>query len=142
MPYGNRDKTTIYISKRLMEQAKLKSGLSGSKTVEMLLEEYVSLEGDIEELERKQRESEEIIKKEETRIKQLDKQINDLMEEMKANGQNAIKINECLERIDYYYSKNGYITLSFLKRLSKAKRVEFSKLNDLTLQREYEIVHD
>ena len=64
------------------------------------------------------------------------------MEEMKANGQNAIKINECLERIDYYYSKNGYITLSFLKRLAKAKRVEFSKLNDLTLQREYEIVHE
>ena len=142
MPYEDRDKTTIYISKGLMEKAKFKSGLSGSKTVEMLLEEYVSLEGDIEELERKQKQSEEIIKTEQRKIKQIDKQIEDLMEEMKANGQNAIKINECLERIDYYYSKNGYITLSFLKRLAKAKRVEFSKLNDLTLQREYEIVHE
>ena len=126
-----------------MEQAKLKSELSGFKTIEMLLEEYVSLDGDIEDLERKQKESEEIIKKEQRRIKQLDKQIEDLIEEMKANGENAIKINECLERIDYYYySKNGYITLSFLKRLAKAKRVEFSKLNDLTLQREYKIVHE
>lgn len=139
MPYGDRDKTTIYISKGLMEKAKFKSGLSGSKTVEMLLEEYVSLEGDIEELERKQRQSEDIIKKEQRRIKQLDKQISDLMEEMKANGENAIKINECLERIDYYYSKNGYINVKFLKRLSKAKRVEFGKLNDLTLQRGYKI---
>ena len=102
MPYEDRDKTTIYISKGLMEKAKFKSGLSGSKTVEMLLEEYVSVEGDIEELERKQKQSEEIIKTEQRKIKQLDKQIEDLMEEMKANGQNAIKINECLERIDYY----------------------------------------
>ena len=96
MPYGDRSKTTIYISKGLMEQAKFKSGLSGSKTIEMLLEEYVSLEGDIEELERKQKESEEIIKKEQRRIKQLDKRIEDLIEERKANGENAIKINECL----------------------------------------------
>ena len=45
MPYEDRDKTTIYISKGLMEQAKFKSGLSGSKTVEMLLTLYYNITG-------------------------------------------------------------------------------------------------
>lgn len=142
MDYEDTDRTTLYISKSLLKEASFKSGLSNSKTVQMLLLDYVSLDGDIADLERQKEESDKIIKEQERKKKQLDKRIEELRNEQIANSKNAIIINECLESISRFYSKNGIITVSFLKRLSKAKRVEFRVLNDLCLQKEYNIISD
>ena len=139
MDYEDIERMTVYISKSLLKEASFKSGLSHSKTVQMLLLEYVSLDGDILELEKEKEESEKIIKEQQRRKKQLDKRIEELKQEQIANGKNAIIINECIERIEYYYSKEKVITVSFLKRLSKAKRVEFGVLNDLCLQKGYPV---
>ena len=138
--YNDIERITVYVSKTLLKEAAFKSGLNNSKTVEKLLLEYISLDGDIVDLERKLKESDKIIKEEERKKKQVEQEIERLKAEQISNAQNAIIINECLERIGYYYSKNGYVTVSFLKRLSKIKRVEFSKLNDLCLQKEYNII--
>ena len=142
MDYEDTDRTTLYISKSLLKEASFKSGLSNSKTVQMLLLDYVSLDGDIADLERQKEESDKIIKEHERKKKQLDKRIEELKNEQIANSKNAIIINECLESINRFYSKHGTITVSFLKRLSKAKRVEFRVLNDLCLQKEYNIISD
>lgn len=138
--YEDVDRMTLYISKSLLKEASFKSGLNNSKTVQMLLLDYVSLDGDISKLKKKIEESDKIIKEEERRKKQLEKEIDKLKEEQIANSKNAIIINECLERIEAYYSKEHIITTSFLKRLSKAKRVDFQTLNNLCLQKEYDII--
>lgn len=139
MDYEDVERMTVYISKSLLKEASFKSGLSNSKTVQMLLLDYVSLDGDILELERQKEESDKIIKEQQRRKKQLDKRIEEIRNEQIANGKNAIIINECLERIEAYYSKEKVITVTFLKRLSKAKRVEFGVLNDLCLQKGYPV---
>lgn len=140
MTYEKLDKVTVNINRDLLEEASFKSGLNKSATVQMLLLDYVSVDGDIWELEKQKEESDKIINREQRRKKQIDKRIEEIEEEQKANGKNAIIINECLERIDSYYSKEGIITTSFLRRLSKAKRVEFGVLNDLCNQREYKVI--
>lgn len=140
MEYEDTDRTTLYISKSLLKEASFKSGLSNSKTVQMLLLDYVSLDGDLADLERQQEESDRIIEEEKRKKKQRAKRIEELKKEQLANSRNAIIINDCLERIDRFYSKNGFITVQFLKNLSKAKRVEFGVLNDLCLQKEYNII--
>ena len=142
MDYEDTDRTTLYISKSLLKEASFKSGLSNSKTVQMLLLDYVSVDGDIADLEREKKESDKIIKEHERRKKQLDKRIEELKNEQIANSKNIIIINECLESIDRFHSKHGTITVSFLKRLSKAKRVPFGTLNDLCLQKNYNIISD
>lgn len=140
--YEDIERMTLYISKSLLKEASFKSGLNNSKTVQMLLLEYISLDGDIFKLEREIEESKKIIKNEERRKKQLEQEIDLLRQEQIANSKNAIIINECLERIEAYYSKEHIITTSFLKRLSKAKRVDFQTLNNLCLQKEYDIISE
>jgi len=140
MEYEDIERMTLYISKSLLKNASFKSGLNNSKTVQMLLLDYVSVDGDILELEREIEKSEKIIKDEKRKQKQLEREIEKLKEEQIANSKNAIIINDCIERIDSFYSKEGVITTTFLKTLSKAKRVDFETLNNLCLQKEYKIV--
>ena len=137
MDYGERNRTTLYIPTELLKQAKIKSGKSGSKIVEELLRQYVSIDGSIEELERFKKQSEDIIKKEKKKIKQYEEEIKEKEKEIRLNGENAIKINDCLESIDRKYKSDGIITLDFLKTLSKARDMPLSVLNGLVLQRKY-----
>ena len=129
-----KKRSTLHIEEEIWDLAKLKAETqhkSLSRIVEDFLIDYIGNDYFIEDYVREIRKSSEIIKKEENKIKQYNKAINDLTSEMAENGKNEIIIGECLERIKRYNSKEGKITLNFLKNLSRAKKVELDKLKEI-----------
>ena len=142
MDYGERKRTTLYLPTKLLNEAKFKSNKSASKTVENLLIQYISMNGSIDELKQLKRESEEIIKNEKNRIKQYEEEIKEIEKQKKLNGENAIKVNDCLESIDRKYKSDKIITVQFLKRLEKSRNMPFDVLNGLVLQRGYPLISE
>lgn len=129
-----KKRSTVHIDEEIWELAKLKAETqhkSISKIIENFLIDYIGNDYFIEDYVREIRKSSEIIQQEETKIQQYNKAIKELTDEMARNGKNEIIIGECLERIKRYYSKEGIITLSFLKNLSRAKKVELNKLKEI-----------
>ena len=53
MPYGEKKKVTLYLYEEILEEALLKSGKKQSKLINELLIDYISINGSIEEREKK-----------------------------------------------------------------------------------------
>ena len=129
-----KKRSTLHIEEEIWELAKLKAETkhkSLSRIVEDFLIDYIGNDYFIEDYVREIRKSNEIIAKEETKINQYNKAIKELNKEMAENGKNEIIIGECLERIKRFNSKEGTITLNFLKNLSRAKKVKIDKLKEI-----------
>lgn len=129
-----KKRSTVHIEEEIWDLAKLKAETkhkSLSNVIEDFLIDYIGNDYFIEDYVRKIRESSEIIEKEENKIQQYNNAIKKLTEEMAENGKNEIIIGECLERIKRFNSKEGTITLNFLKNLSRAKKVEIDKLKEI-----------
>ena len=129
-----KKRSTVHIEEEIWDLAKLKAETkhkSLSNVIEDFLIDYIGNDYFIEDYVRKIRESSEIIEKEENKIQQYNNAIKKLTDEMAENGKNEIIIGECLERIKRFNSKEGTITLNFLKNLSRAKKVELDKLKEI-----------
>jgi uncharacterized UPF0160 family protein len=129
-----KKRSTVHIEEEIWDLAKLKAETkhkSLSNVIEDFLIDYIGNDYYVEDYVRKIRESRNIINNEEEKIKQYNKAIKELKDEMKENGKNEIIIGECLERIKRFNSKEGIITLNFLKNLSRAKKVELDKLREI-----------
>lgn len=129
-----KKRSTIHIDGEIWELAKLKAETkhkSLSNVIEDFLIDYIGNDYFIEDYVKEIRKSNEIIQKEEMKIQQYNKAIRDLNKEMERNGKDELIIGECLERIKRFYSKEGIITLKFLKNLSRAKKVELNKLKEI-----------
>ena len=129
-----KKRSTVHIDEQIWDLAKLKAETkhkSLSQIIEDFLIDYIGNDYFIEDYVREIRKSNDIIEKEETKIKQYNKAIQDLTNEMKENGKNEIIIGECLERIKRFNSKEGTITLNFWKNLSRAKKVQLEKLKEI-----------
>lgn len=129
-----KKRSTLHIEEEIWELAKLKAETkhkSLSRIVEDFLIDYIGNDYFIEDYVREIKKSNEIIAKEETKINQYNKAIKELNKEMAENGKNEIIIGECLERIKRFNSKEGTITLNFLKNLSRAKKVKIEKLKEI-----------
>ena len=129
-----KKRSTVHIEEEIWDLAKLKAETkhkSLSNIIEDFLIDYIGNDYYVEDYVRKIRESRNIINNEEGKIKQYNKAIKELKDEMKENGKNEIIIGECLERIKRFNSKEGIITLNFLKNLSRAKKVELDKLREI-----------
>lgn len=133
MSSDGRQRTTVRIDSEVWNLARMKANCSGSKLVEELLINFIGNDGNIIEYEEKIKESEEIIKKEKAKIKQYKKAIELLEEEMIENGKNEKVLGECLERIKQYNSRYKFVSVQFLFRLSKIKKVPFEVLNNICL---------
>ena len=139
MAKDEKERTTIYINPEVWELARMKAKCSGSRLVEELLIDFIGNDANIIEYEEKIAESEEIIKKEKTKIKQYKKAIELLEEEMIKNGENIQLLGECNERIKQYHSSHKFVSVQFLLRLSKIKNVPMDKLNEICLFNNFEI---
>ena len=140
-----KKRSTVHIDEEIWDLAKLKAETkhkSLSNVIEDFLIDYIGNDYFIEDYVREIRKSSEIIQKEEVKIQQYNKAINDLNKEMAENGKNEIIIGECLERIKRFNKKEGIITLKFLKNLSRAKRVELNKLKEICKNHDYLIDED
>ena len=129
-----KKRSTVHIEEEIWDLAKLKAETkhkSLSNVIEDFLIDYIGNDYYVEDYVRKIRESRNIINNEEGKIKQYNKAIKELKDEMKENGKNESIIGECLERIKRFNSKEGIITLNFLKNLSRAKKVELDKLREI-----------
>ena len=129
-----KKRSTVHIEEEIWDLAKLKAETkhkSLSNVIEDFLIDYIGNDYYVEDYVRKIRESRNIINNEEGKIKQYNKAIKELKDEMRENGKNEIIIGECLERIKRFNSKEGIITLNFLKNLSRAKKVELDKLREI-----------
>lgn len=129
-----KKRSTIHVDEEIWELAKLKAETkhkSLSNVIEDFLIDYIGNDYFIEDYVREIRKSRDIIQSEETKIKQYNKAIKDLTDEMAQNGKNELIIGECLERIKRFNSKEGTITIKFLKNLSRAKKVELDKLKEI-----------
>ena len=129
-----KKRSTVHIDEEIWELAKLKAETkhkSLSNVIEDFLIDYVGNDYIIDDYVREIRKSNEIIQKEEGKIQQYNKAIQELTDEMVRNGKNEIIIGECLERIKRFNSQEGTITLKFLKNLSRAKKVELDKLKEI-----------
>jgi len=129
-----KKRSTVHIDEEIWELAKLKAETkhkSLSNVIEDFLIDYIGNDYFIEDYVREIRKSNEIIQKEEGKIQQYNKAIQELTDEMIRNGKNEIIIGECLERIKRFNSQKGTITLKFLKNLSRAKKVELDKLKEI-----------
>ena len=139
MANEEKKRTTVHINPEVWELARIKAKCSGSKLVEELLIDYIGNDGNILEYEDKIKESEEIIKKEKTKIKQYKKAIQLLEEEMIANGKDEKILGECLERIRQYNSRYKFVSVQFLFKLSKIKNVPVDVLNDICQNHNFKI---
>lgn len=139
MKSDEKQKTTIRINPEVWELARTKAKCSGSRLIEELLIDYIGNDSNIIEYEEKIKESEEIIRREKTNIKQYKKAISLLEEEMIENGKDIKLLGECNERIKQYHKGHGFISVQFLLRLSKIKNMPMDKLNDICLHNEFEI---
>ena len=140
-----KKRSTVHIEDDIWDLAKLKAETQHkrlSNIIEDFLIDYIGNDYFIEDYVKKIRESSEIIQKEEYKIQQYNKAINDLNKEMSENGKNEIIIGECLERIKRFNSKEGTITLNFLKNLSRAKKVELAKLKEICKNHDFLIDED
>ena len=129
-----KKRSTVHIEEEIWDLAKLKAETkhkSLSNVIEDFLIDYIGNNYFIEDYIKEIRKSNEIIEKEQTKIQQYNKAIQQLNDEMKRDGKNEIVIGECLERIKRFNSKEGTITLNFLKNLSRAKKVELAKLKKI-----------
>ena len=123
MKNNERERTTIYINPEVWQLARLKANCSGSSLIEELLINYIGNDSNIIGYEQKIKESKEIIRREKSNIKQYEKAIELLEEEMIENGKNIKLLGECAERIKQYHSSNKFVSVQFLLRLSKIKNV-------------------
>ena len=139
MENDERQKTTIRVNPEVWELARTKANCSGSRLVEELLIDFIGNDGNIIDYEAKIKESEEIIRKEKTKIKQYKKQIEVLKAEMVKNGEDIKLLGECSERIKRYYSGHKFVSVQFLMRLSKIKNMPMDKLNEICLFNGFEI---
>ena len=129
-----KKRTTIHIDGEVWELAKLKAETkhrSISNVIEEFLIDYIGIGYFIDDYVKEIRKSRDIIQMEEIKIEQYNKAINNLTSEMAENGKNELIIGECLERIKRFNSKEGKITINFLKTLSRAKKVELNKLKEI-----------
>ena len=129
-----KKRTTIHIDEEIWELAKLKAETkhkSLSNVIENFLIDYIGNNYFIDEYVKEIRKSRQIIENEQIKIKQYNKSIQDLNDEMERNGKNELIIGECLERIKRFYSEEHIITLKFLKNLSRAKKVNVDKLKEI-----------
>ena len=129
-----KKRSTVHIDEQIWDLAKLKAETQHktlSKVIENFLFDYVGNDYFIEDYVKEIRKSSQIIQQEENKIQQYNKAINKLTEEMAENGKNEIIIGECLERIKRFNSKEGIITINFLKNLSRAKKVELDRLREI-----------
>ncbi len=139
MANDERERTTIYISPEVWELARMKAKCSGSRLVEELLIDFIGNDGNIIDYETKIKESEEIIRKEKTKIKQYKKQIEVLEADMIKNGEDIKLLGECNERIKQYHSSHKFVSVQFLLKLSKIKNMPMEKLNEICYYNEFEI---
>ena len=139
MKNDEKQKTTIRINPEVWELARTKAKCSGSRLIEELLIDYIGNDSNIIEYEEKIAESEEIIRREKTNIKQYKKAIKLLEEEMIENGKDVKLLGECSERIKQYHKGHGFISVQFLLRLSKIKNMPMEKLNEICLFNNFEI---
>ena len=129
-----KKRSTVHIDEEIWDLAKLKAETqhkSISRVIEDFLIDYIGNDYFIDDYVKEISKSASIIKEEEEKIKQYNQAINKLTTEMIENGKNEIIIGECLERIKRFNSKEGTITLKFLKKLSRAKKVELKKLKEI-----------
>jgi len=139
MANNEKERTTVYINPEVWELARMKAKCSGSRLIEELLIDYIGNDSNIIEYEEKIAESEEIIRREKTNIKQYKKAIELLEEEMMKNGDNIKLLGECTERIKQYHSSHKFVSMDFLLRLSKIKNMPIDKLNDICLYNKFEV---
>lgn len=139
MSNNEKQRTTLYLNDEVWKLARMKAKCSGSRLVEELLINYIGNDGNILDYEEKIRQSEEIIKKEKVKIKQYEKAIELLKEEMIENGKNEKILGECLERIKQYNKRHNFVSVEFLFRLSKVKKVSFDVLNNICLNHNFTI---
>lgn len=129
-----KKRSTVHIDEQIWELAKLKAETkhkSLSNIIEDFLIDYIGNDYFIEDYVREIRKSSQIIQNEENKIQQYNKAIREITDEMEQNGKNELIIGECLERIKRFNSKEGTITLKFLKNLSRAKKVKLDKLKEI-----------
>ena len=129
-----KKRSTVYTDEEIWELAKIKAETKHktlSSVIEDFLIDYIGNDYFIEDYVREIRKSNDIIQKEESKIEKYNKAIKELNKEMARNGKDEIIIGECLERIKRFNSKEGTITLKFLKNLSRAKKVKLDKLKEI-----------
>ena len=139
MSNDEKERTTVYINPEIWQLARLKAKCSGSRLIEELLIDYIGNDSNIIAYEEKIAESKEIIKREKTKIKQYEKAISLLEDEMEKNAVNVKLIGECTERIKRYNSGHKFVSLDFLMRLSKIKNMPMDKLQEICLYYGFEI---
>ena len=139
MENDEKERTTVYINPEVWQLARLKAKCSGSRLVEELLIDYIGNDSNIIVYEEKIAESEEIIRREKTKIKQYKKAIELLEEQMMKNGEDIKLLGECSERIKQYHSRYKFVSVQFLLRLSKIKNMPMDKLTDICHYNEFEI---
>ena len=131
---------TVYLEPNIVEIVKYKSKGNISKLIRNLLLDYASIEGDIEELERKKEEAENKIKAEEIKKATYEKKIKELEAEKERNAKNKAIINNCYETIEGAIDKNGFIEYKTLKGIARVNRIDVSVLNDLCLENGFKII--
>lgn len=139
MANDEKERTTVYLNSEVWELARMKAKCSGSRLIEELLIDYIGNDANIIGYEEKIAESEEIIRREKTNIKQYKKAIELLEKEMIKNGENVKLLGECTERIKRYHSSHKFVSIDFLLRLSKIKNMPMEKLNEICIYNNFEI---
>ena len=130
---------TVYLDPSIVEIVKYKCEGNISKLIRSILLDYASIDGSIEELEQKKKESEEIIKAEKIKKANYERLIKELEAEKVRNANNLAIMNSCYETIKRTVDKKGFITIQTLKGIAKAKNVDISVLNDLCLKYKFRI---
>lgn len=130
---------TVYLDPDIVETAKYKSEGNISKLIRSLLLDYASIDGSIEELERKKAEADRKITAEKIKKASYEKRIKELEAEKVRNANNLAIMDSCYKTIKRAVDKKGFITIQTLKGISKAKNIDISELNDLCLKHNFRI---
>lgn len=130
---------TVYLDEGIVETAKYKSNGNISSLMRNLLCEYVSTDGNIDELERKNKELDKLIKEYKVEKASNERRIKELEEQKERNAKNKVIMNHCYDVIKGRIDKKGFITYKTLKGIATANGVNVSVLNDLCNEHDFRI---
>ena len=88
---------TVYLDEGIVETAKYKSNGNISSLMRNLLCEYVSTDGNIDELERKNKELDKLIKEYKIEKASNERRIKELEEQKERNAKNKVIMNHCYD---------------------------------------------
>lgn len=137
MKKDERKKTTIRINPDVWELAGMKSDCSRNELIERLLTKYIAEEGSRQDLERKIKECEQIIREEKTKISEYKRAIKEIEKQEAENKENRQLLKLCYDKIDRYMRTHKTMQFAFIKSLSNRHKVDLTTLNEYCLEQNF-----